>query len=179
MPGQNSNNAGTPEAAGNPRDTTRGCPAAAPELRQLCILTEEWTATISSTRPEPPQRLCGRVVVNAEVPGDRRDSDAPLPQANGLRSDPLVHGHRHDSAELSLERKLGESTKPLRTCPPPISSLFSLTYRHHGCKSAHGEPSNHNEVHVERRTRNGRLVPPPRPQAHGEQQVPPDRAADS
>ena len=57
------------------------------------------------------------MVVDAEVAANRGDGDALVVHPNGRRSDPLVHRHRHDKAEFSLERKLGNGAKPLRTCP--------------------------------------------------------------
>ena len=81
-----------------------------------------------STLLEPAQRLRGRVVVDAEVPGDGRDADALIPHLGRLGGDPLVHRDGDTSTQLNLNRDFGQGAKPLRTCPIPLGPVFALSY---------------------------------------------------
>ena len=62
-------------------------------------------------------------MVDAKVAADRGDGGAVVVHPSGGRSDSLVDRARHDSAEFSLERKLGDGAKPLRTRPPLLGRL--------------------------------------------------------
>ena len=55
----------------------------------------------NSPLPDPADPLPDRVVVNAEVPTDRGDGDALVPHSSRVGTNPLVHGHRHDSTETT------------------------------------------------------------------------------
>ena len=80
-----------------------------------------------STLLEPAQRLRGRVVVDAEVPGDGRDADALIPHLGRLGGDPLVHRDGDTSTQLNLNRDFGQGAKPLRTCRRRRPSGKALT----------------------------------------------------
>ena len=71
----------------------------------------------ASPTPEPTNRLPGRVIIDAEVPGDRRDREATILHPGRVSRDPLIGQQLLYSAKLNLERKLGQGVKSLRTGP--------------------------------------------------------------
>ena len=66
---------------------------------------------------EPPHGVRRRVVVDAEMFRDGVERRTAGPHLRRLGGDPLVHRVRHGDQELNLKRDLGQSAKPLRTCP--------------------------------------------------------------
>ena len=71
-----------------------------------------------SPRPEPTERLRNRVVVDAEVLRDPADGGAARVHDGSVDRDRLVNRRLKRLDELSLNRKLRNGAKPLRTRPP-------------------------------------------------------------
>ena len=73
---------------------------------------------------EPPDRLPGRVVVDAEVSGNRRDGDSTILHPGRLSRDPLVHRGLGQIPQLKGKDVIEQGSKALRSRPNSINPLF-------------------------------------------------------
>ena len=98
----NANTCAPPNITAKPNATAENHQGARPGAKRALPFTE------------PLQGLRGRVVVDAEARGDRRDGDATVPHQGRLRGDPRVDRRRRRISQLDVDGERSQGSQPLR-----------------------------------------------------------------